>query len=140
MGYRRKIYSLKWAEGHDMHGLEVSLTGLSIGRIAKLAALAAELTGETPVEGKLAQADELFREMGGALVSWNLEDHEGKPVPATYEGLADQDVAFVTDLALTWMEAVASVGNPLPQSSNGTRPVMPEVSIPMVPLSPSLQS
>ena len=60
MGYRRKIYSLKWAEGHDLHGLEVSLTGLSVGRLARIEQLGATLTGDSTVEEKLAAADTLF--------------------------------------------------------------------------------
>jgi hypothetical protein len=137
VGYRRKVYSLKWAEGHDLHGLEVSLTGLSVGRMARLTGLAASLSGEEPTSAKLAAADELFQEMAACLVSWNLEDAAGNPVPATYEGLADQDVALISGLAVTWMEAAASVDNPLPPGSNGGPAPMPEESIPMAPLSPS---
>jgi hypothetical protein len=140
MGYRRKVYSLKWAEGHSLHGLEVSFTGMSVGRMAKLTSLAGRLGGEGQLDGKLEDADVMFREMAACLVSWNLEDHRGEPVPATYEGLADQDVGFVMDLAFTWMEAVASVDNPLPSSSNGGPKPMPEVSIPMVPLPASPSS
>jgi hypothetical protein len=137
VGYRRKVYSLKWAEGHDLHGLEVSLTGLSVARMARLTALAASLSGEAPTEKKLEAADELFREMAPCLVAWNLEDHNGNPVPATYEGLADQDITLIGGLAATWMGAAAAVDNPLPQPSNGGGNPMPEESIPMAALSPS---
>jgi hypothetical protein len=138
VGYQRKVYSLKWAPGHDLHGLEVSLTGMSIRRMAKLDALIARLAGTADTGDKLAAADEMFHEMAACLVAWNLEDHAGNPVPATYEGLADQDIAFIGDLAATWMGAAASVDIPLPQPSNGGGNPMPEESIPMAALSPSL--
>jgi hypothetical protein len=138
MGYRRKTYSLKWEEGHALHGLEVSLTGLSIGRMTKITALAASLTSDdAPVEEKLAKADELFHLMAGCLVAWNLEDEQGEPVPASYEGLADQDADLVAGIAFAWMETAVSVDTPLPESSNGGPAPMPEASLPMVPLSPS---
>jgi hypothetical protein len=138
VGYRRKIYRLTWAPGHDLHGLEVSFTGMSIGRLAKIQALAGRLTGDGDVTGKLAAADELFGEAAACLVSWNLEDHEGNPVPATREGIAGQDVTLVMGLMQEWAQASASVDNPLPQSSNGGGNPMQEGSIPMAPLSPSL--
>ena len=93
MGYRRKIYDLRWPEGHDLHGLEVSLTGLSIGTLAQVETLGGTLTGNGTVDEKLAAADALFKVMATCLAGWNLEDHQGNPVPATHEGIAGQDVA-----------------------------------------------
>jgi hypothetical protein len=138
VGYRRKIYSLKWAEGHELHGLEASLTGMSIGRLAVIQGLGGVLTGDAPVAEKLAAADELFGEAAKCLVAWNLEDHDGQPVPVTKEGIADQDVSLVLSLMQEWAQASASVDTPLPSGSNGGPKPMPEESIPMAPLSPSL--
>jgi len=141
MGYRRKIYSLKWAEGHDLHGLEVSLTGLSIGTLAKVEALGATLTGDAPVEAKLAAADDLFTVMAACLVAWNLEDHQGNPVPATHEGIAGQDVSLILGVLQSWMGAAASVDTPLPNGSPPSPATALEASIPMtVPSSPSPSS
>jgi hypothetical protein len=138
MGYRRKIYTLKWAEGHDLHGLEVSLTGLSVGRVAKLEALAGALAGGSATGDMLATADELFREMAACLLEWNLEDHKGNPVPATYEGIADQDITLIADLATSWVETAVSVDTPLPNGSSATPSTALEGSIPMTAaLSPS---
>ena len=122
MGYRRKIYDLRWPEGHDLHGLEVSLTGLSVATLAKVEALGGTLTGDAPVEAKLAAADELFEVMAGCLAGWNLEDHQGEPVPATHEGIAGQDVSLILGVLQGWMGAAASVDTPLPNGSNGTPP------------------
>jgi hypothetical protein len=138
VGYQRKVYSLRWAEGHELHGLEVSLTGLSIARLAKIQDLSGVLTGDAGTAEKLAAADELFGEAAQCLVAWNLEDRDGNPVPATREGIAGQDVTLVMGLLQEWVQATASVDTPLPPGSNGGPKPMPEESIPMAPLSPSL--
>ena len=122
MGYRRKIYDLRWPEGHDLHGLEVSLTGLSIATLAQVESLGAKLTGEGAVEEKLTAADALFEVMAGCLAGWNLEDHQGQPVPATHEGIAGQDVSLILGVLQGWMGAAASVDIPLPNGSNGSPP------------------
>ena len=141
MGYRRKIYDLRWPEGHDLHGLEVSLTGLSVATLAKVEALGGTLTGDGTVEEKLTAADQLFAVMAGCLAGWNLEDHQGQPVPATHEGIAGQDVSLILGVLQGWMGAAASVDTPLPNGSNGTPPLGLEASIPMTaPLSPSPSS
>ncbi len=143
MGYQRpaKTYVLKWAEGHELHGLEVTVTGLSVERMLALTGLAAALTGGGDVAAKLSEADKLFRSFARCLISWNLEDENGLPVPAAYEGIAAQDLPFVTALVTTWIDAVAGLDNPLPRPSlNGgttaTEPGM-EASLPMGALSPS---
>lgn len=138
-GYRRKakLYTLKWAEGHELHGLEVTCKGLTVERMLSLVSLAAGLQGGD-VAGKLGEAEKLFRSFARCLVGWNLEDEDGAPVPATYDGIAAQDLDFVTGLVTTWIDAVASVGSPLPPSSDGGPPSAPALSMPMEPLSPSL--
>jgi hypothetical protein len=82
--------------------------------------------------------EELIKLFAGALVSWNLEEEAEDgiaPVPATYEGLMDQDMDFVIDLILSWMDGVVSISDPLSsKSSDGEPPPAgaPEVlSIPM---------
>jgi hypothetical protein len=137
VGYKRPVKVLTWDEGHDMHGLEVRLRGLSVEAVVRYARVAAEITNPgTPVERKAEMGAELFAEFAKRLVSWNLEEDDGTPVPATHDGVREQDLDFILDIVLAWMEAVAGVGNPLPNGSNsGGR--FPEVSIPMELLSAS---
>lgn len=118
MGYRRKSYVLKWPEDHDLHGLEVTTKGLPVRELYELVQLSSQLTdGTADVKTTVAVADELFAKFAERLVAWNLEDDDGTPVPATLEGVKDQDMDFMTSLIMTWMDAVASVDNPLPQTS-----------------------
>lgn len=144
MGYQRKAYVLKWPEDHELHGLEVTTKGLPVRKLFKLARLAGQLSGDTDLETKVAVADELFAGFAERLVEWNLEDDGGAPVPATLEGVQDQDMDFMLPLIMTWMDAVASVDIPLPQASgdgSSTETEPPGVaSIPVETLSPSLLS
>lgn len=144
MGFKRKLYSVTWPEGHALHGLEVTTKGLSIEGLVEMTRAGEEITRAPDVDAKVAAAGKLLAGFSGRLVAWNLEEDDGTPVPATAEGVADQDMQLMVDLITAWMDAVASVDTPLPSASpNGatsaTAPVM-EASLPMVPLSPSPSS
>ena len=135
MGYRRpaKAYRLKFAD-EDMAGLEVTARSLPIGEFLKLTELAS--LGDDPKAATSGMTD-MFRVLAGSLISWNLEDEDGKPVPASYEGIVGQDFDFVMKIVTAWMEAMSAVAPPLPNgSSNGTGSGL-ELSMPMAPLSPS---
>ena len=138
-GFRKKsqLYTLKWAEGQELAGLEVVTKGLTIDRLNSILPLAESLqdTGRS-LPDKMAEADKLFRSFARSLVSWNLEDEDGNPVPATYEGVADQDFDFALKLILVWVDSVAGVDIPLPPSSASGASAL-EGSLPMAPLSPS---
>jgi hypothetical protein len=141
MGYKRKLYVLKWPEGHELHGLEVTTKGLPVKKLFQLVQLSGQLTGDTDAETKVGVADELFKGFAERLVSWNLEDDDDAPVPATLEGVSDQDMDFMVGLIMTWMDAVASVDIPLPGASpdGATTETTPDLaaSIPVETLSPS---
>src|SRR5258708_7015495 len=111
-GYRRKpkIYALTWAEDHELHGLEVSMKGMSVAKMLDLTEKASALTGKDAAAGERSDsgADSMFRDFARFLVEWNLEDDKGKPVPATYAGIVSQDVEFILEIVTSWMEAIAS--------------------------------
>lgn len=52
-----------------------------------------------------------------ALKSWNLEDSEGNPLPATVEGLFKLPPAIFTVMLQKWTEAVAQAPAPLRKGS-----------------------
>lgn len=144
MGYRRKAYTLKWPEGHELHGLEVTTKGLPVEKLFELSALADQLTSAPSVGEQVGAARLLFAGFAARLISWNLEDDDGALVPATEDGVNDQDFDFMIGLVMTWMDAVASVDIPLPKPSppGGTTETEPDMaaSIPVETLSPSLMS
>jgi hypothetical protein len=143
-GFKRKLYTVTWPEGHELHGLEVTTKGLSIGKLAGLIRASQEIGRAQDTDAKIAAGDRLLEGFASRLVSWNLEEDDGTPVPATAEGVADQDMQLMMELITGWMDAVASVDTPLPQPSpNGattaTAPSL-EASLPMVPSLPSPSS
>lgn len=136
MGYRRvkPVYVLKF-EDPELAELEVRAKGASVGQLMKLMDLARFAVG-----GHKFTAED-FKDLGGLfelfaskLISWNLEDEDGTPIPATVDGLNDQDMDFALDLVLAWVSAVIGVSAPLGQPSTDGTP-FPEGSIPMETLS-----
>lgn len=52
-----------------------------------------------------------------ALVSWNILDKEGGPVPATEEGIKQVPVPLATRILQEWQSAVANPPAPLAETS-----------------------
>lgn len=139
MGYKRpvKTYKLNFTEG-DLAGLQAVFKELSIDQLLRLVRLASGLTGAQPIDVKLERAEQLFAEMAKGLISWNLEDDGDVPVPPTYDGIAAQGLEFTTEIVTAWIEAMSSVDNPLPQSSDdGQRSAEQESSLQLASLSQS---
>lgn len=138
MGYRpkRKQYKLIFTDP-DMAGLEVIATGMRMEMLIRSAGLSGRSAEEVGQDS--AAVDVLFSGFAATLVSWNVEDDNGVPVPATKEGLYTQELAFVLEIIGAWTSAVASVPENL---SGGSTPGVQSLaaSIPMETLSPSLVS
>lgn len=133
-GFRpgRKTYRLEFEDGHDLAGLVVRATSVGTGEFFELSKLADGRFG-------LEEGAELVERFSTHLVSWNLEEDDGTPVPATLEGLRSQEFDHVISIIMQWMDAVAGVSAPLAQPSPGGVP-SPVESIPMETLSPNLLS
>lgn len=131
-GYRRpaKVYRLVFKDD-DMEGLEVRAKSVPLGGFLDLLGLAniRSVRGIDP--SKVKDVDKLFAAFAKALVSWNVEDDDGNPVPANLGGLMSLDMDFVFAVVLAWMDAIAGVPGPLGRPSNGGEP-FPEASLPMV--------
>jgi hypothetical protein len=144
MGYKRekKIYNLVFSDP-EMNGLEVKTESASLGAYLKIVELAMRMQSSGAEDLDLAALDELFGRFASVLVSWNLEveavvngEPVDQPVPATKDGLLDQDPDFVMAIINAWTSAVGDVGDGLGKgSTNGAK--FPEVSIPMELLSKS---
>jgi hypothetical protein len=126
-GYRRqpKTYVLKF---EDYPGLEIAARSVSIEELLIILELADTMTASP---GK-KQVEELFGWFAKRLIGWNLEDEDGKPVPATLKGLLGEDFDFGMAVVMAWVQAISPGKSTT--SSNGTVPVGPdplEASIPM---------
>jgi len=53
-----------------------------------------------------------------ALISWNLEDDAGDPIPANAEGMAMIPVELVNLMVGNWAEAVSDIPDPLEKTSS----------------------
>lgn len=131
MGYvpKKKTYRLQF-EGDEYDGLEVRMHGLSTGQYMDLFQLKedAEEDGES--------RHQLFELMADRLVSWNVEHEDGSPVPATLDGVREQDLPFTMAIIDAWQQAIAGAPAPLPQGSPAGEPSL-VASIPTETLSGS---
>lgn len=127
-GFRRKkTYLLEWPEGHEYHGLQIRTRPVALGAMLEIV--------ERSDDDKTALR-ELFQRFADVLVWWNLEDDNGAPIPATFEGMETADVDMLTDVIKAWQTLVVGVSGPKEQpSSAGSQSV--EGLIPMDTLSES---
>ena len=124
-GYRpseranRKTMDIQFAADHEFAGAEVT-AGLA-------ASLDLVVEIQTMTDAGVERQRELIREFGDlCLVSWNIEDRRGVPVPANGAGLVAQDMAFVQALLEAWIEVMTQPSAPLPvPSSNGSKSAAP---------------
>lgn len=110
----------------DYKGAEVRVKfNLPIGRV--IAAQDAASSGNIK---------ELCYVVADILVEWNLEDSDGKPIPATYEGILTLSADFLLLLVKTWAGAQVGPTAPLEAPSTvGSQSV--EAELPMEALSAS---
>lgn len=135
MGYKvkPKTYLVQFDEGHEFHGVEARLSGMSYGEWE-------QVTGLDGSEGETNGADSV-RRFVDHLISWNLEDEDDKPLPTTMEAVKQLDHSLVAALNNAWIQTLIGVHNadPLPESSPSGEPSQ-VASIPMEALSESLAS
>lgn len=112
MGYRYEppAYRLRF---EDHPGLEITARSVSISEYLQVTSLADQMTSNPGKE----QIAELFGWFAQRLVAWNLEDGDGKPLPAAVASLMSLDLPFAVKIVLSWVQAVAGVSAPLPNAS-----------------------
>lgn len=122
---KRRQYKLVFQD-EALAGVEITVRSLTSGQLIEL-------------QESGASHEKLTKMLAEQLVSWNVEDEDGTPVPATLDGIRSLDLGFNKTVIDVWTDAVMGVKAPLPQSSNGGHPSV-EQSIPMDALSESLAS
>lgn len=136
MGYTRpRTIKLTWADG-EFAGLEVRVKRASLEAYFELMPVIEGGIDVSTPEGRQEFLDR-FLEFGRYLVSWNVEDEDGKPVPCTPQEFTAMDPKFVREILDQWAEAIAGVADPLEQPSPSGVPSPEELSLPMEPLSAS---
>jgi hypothetical protein len=121
MGYRprHKVFKLVFADP-EMDGLIVRVRAIRIGEMRELLDLA-DLDTSYLQPGDAGKASRMFEMFADALISWNVEDDQGSPVPATLEGISAQDGDFIQAIVKEWLN-IFKVAGPLGNgSSDGGR-------------------
>ncbi|NUS26929.1 MAG: hypothetical protein HOV92_22255 [Streptomyces sp.] len=135
MGYKAKTknITIRFAEDHEYHGAEAVLRGMTYGEWE----IAVGLDGG---EGQNTGAASV-KDFVEHLISWNLEDEMGQPLPITMDAVKAIDKDLIAALNNAWIQALIGVhdADPLPDSSPSGEPSLVE-SVPMEALSPSLAS
>lgn len=136
MGYAAKLktYLVRFDEGHEHHGAEARLRGMTYGEWEVAAGLDG---GEGDTEGA-----PVVQRFVDHLISWNLEDPEtGEPLPLTLDSVKKIDKDLIRNLNNAWVNSLIGVhaADPLPDSSPSGGP-SPVESIPMEALSESQAS
>lgn len=136
MGYKPKrvTYALEF-EDDDLAGLEVEVRSVTLDQY--LAVVGARRLANLPSrqwddDDTRAMAG-LYDALAAALVSWNVEDEDDEPVPATRDGVYSQDITLMLPIGLAWLNAM---GGGIPEGSDLGKDSAPgpnalEASIPM---------
>jgi hypothetical protein len=118
VGFQRKrTYLITWDEG-ELAGFEMRVKSMSLDDVITLTASASSITPESAAAGANSVIEGLLEQFAAFLVSWNLEDEDNQPVPATLAGLRSQDVPFLLQIIKRGLSAITDVDIPLPGGSN----------------------
>ncbi|WP_333743837.1 hypothetical protein [Streptomyces ardesiacus] len=132
MGFREPTSNIviRFEQGDELHGLEATVRGMTIGEWL-------QSTGMDGSEGDNAAGT--INRFCSNLLSWNLEDATGQPVPVSEAPNRDQKL--IRRLSNAYVQTLMGVhkADPLPDSSTSGEN-SPAPAIPMAPLSESQAS
>ena len=112
----RRTAQITFEPGHQFYGAELELAlSAPVGLSLELAELAE--TKQIDLSTLRAQ-DVLLRRFGDrCLLSWNVLDDDGDPVPANGAGLVEQEPEFVNAILTAWVAEAMNPSAPLVAAS-----------------------
>lgn len=119
---KRKVYRLDF-EGTEYEGLEMKIRGLTTGEYLDMVALSAPGTENDN------ETDGMLRMLSTHLISWNLVDEDGEPVPTTFDGIKSNDLTMNMTIISAWTDAMVNVPTATEKKSQ-TGDASPVESIP----------
>lgn len=129
MGFKvtRKVINLVF-DDPGKEGLEIKAQSATIGEIITFVHLTDMVDEEARKQANaLTDLMDLF---ATRLISWNLEEEDGRPIAATRDGLYSLETDMATSIVLSWLEGVVGVSDPLSRPSKpGERELL--ASLPM---------
>lgn len=113
MGYKKVpvIHTLEF-DG-EREGLVVRMKSLKIGDMRKIVKAMEDDDTDTA-----ALLDVMVQHVAKGLVSWNMEDEDGSPIPATMDEVDQLDFDDLRDIMDKWLEKVSGPGPELGKDSN----------------------
>lgn len=114
MGFKRKSLVLEFGEDTEFAGLSMRMKRLSIDDLFTIADLRSGLTLDEAGRKKL---HDLADKVSAGILSWDYEDENDQPIPATKDVLRSEDASMLMAIAKAWMNAATAVSGPLPQPS-----------------------
>ncbi len=128
-------------EDPSLAGLVVRVRSVSTGQLMDVVNAYTRLLPALTGGGTSLSADDaaglelLFTSFADALKEWNVEDEDGRAVPADLSGVRTLDLPFTMLLLQEWMQAAGGVPGPLGGGSTpGATDGEQEMGIPMEPL------
>jgi len=121
MGFRPEptVYKLTF-EGTPLDGLHVRVGCCTVGEHNKMTGLvgAASSTQDIDISELAARLEEVSQHNEWVLnlfvkylVSWDLEDLTGQPVPCTREGIDSQERSLISMVMAAWQRAMVTIPN-----------------------------
>lgn len=145
MGFKvnRKGYRLTFADGSALDGATIVMGSLTVdellalGETAEAAGAAVAAAGTSTSELEAMQNLKVL--IADKLISWDLEEEDGTPIPADMAGVGSLEVEWLMLLVAAWTGALSAVDPSLGKESPSGA-ISLEASIPMEVNSPSLAS
>lgn len=144
-----KVFRVSFEDPHPLAGLSIQTKGLSVKEFAAFGLRLGEVNqidkAGTDAE-KLADLrdlvgaiDEVRQMFADALISWDMQEENGTPTPATLAGVQSLDDDEFFGIVNEWLEAIGGVGDALGKDS-GAGESVPALSDLMEPLPTSQAS
>lgn len=115
MGFKaRRTYVLAFAEGTPLHGATIKCKGMAGGRVLQWKA-EVDATDREEMIGLAVQ------QLAKVIISWDLEEDDGEPIPITEENISDLEMDQIMCLYEAWLTSVIGVGQSLGKDSGSGR-------------------
>lgn len=105
-----RIIDLSFTEGPN-EGLNVRIKSIKFGKVRRMIALMDDDEKDVEV------MDEISTLLADSLVSWDLQEEDGSPVPTTLEAIDDLEFAEVIDLVNKWLDHMTGPSDELGKGS-----------------------
>lgn len=124
--YEPNTYHLVFGPNDPLHGLEVTVQSVPLGKFLQITQHAGDASSKDSVK-VVGAVSALFDALGSAIVSWNLTAKDGTAIPCTVESLQEQPTELAMRLVQEWMQAIGGVSPDLGKDSDSgvTYPAVP---------------